>query len=90
MAQTHLDVGIGNAGQTRASGAAGRDGGQAFLGVPAVLLDVACHKGIDSGAIVSIEVAAGDEVVGEGPGLEGGHELALVDQADLQRQQTEE
>ena len=96
MAQTHLDVGIGNVGQTRASGAAGRDGGQAFLGVAAVFLEVACHKGIDNGPIVSIEVATSDEVVGqrpglvERPGLEGGHQLDLGNQAVLQRKQAEE
>jgi hypothetical protein len=61
-----------------------------------VLLDVACHKGIDNGPIVSIEVAAGDEVVGqrpglvERPGLEGGYELDLGYQAILQRKQAEE
>ncbi len=43
-----------------------------------------------------IEVAAGFEVVGqaaglvEGPGLEGGHELALVDDPILQREESEE
>jgi hypothetical protein len=66
------------------------EGGQALLGVAAVFLGVSGHQGLDGGSVVGIEVAAGDEVVGEGPGLEGGHELALVDQADLQRQQTEE
>ena len=52
--------------------------------------------GLDAGALVGVEVAAGDEVVGQGPGLvagpglEGGDELALVDQAVLQGQQAEE
>jgi hypothetical protein len=42
------------------------------------------------------QVAAGFEVIGQapglvaGPGLEGGDELALVDQAVLEREQTEE
>ena len=45
---------------------------------------------------VGVEVAAGDEVVGQGPGLvagpglEGGDELGLVDQAVLQGEQAEE
>ena len=45
---------------------------------------------------VGVEVAAGDEVVGQrpglvaGPGLEGGDELVLVDQAVLQGEQAEE
>ena len=45
---------------------------------------------------VGVEVAAGGEVVGQGPGLvagpgvEGGDELALVDQAVLEGEQAEE
>ena len=45
---------------------------------------------------IGVQVAAGDEVVGQGaglvagPGLEGGDELGLVDQAVLQREQAEE
>ena len=51
---------------------------------------------LEAGAGVGVEVAAGDEVVGQapglvaGPGLEGGDELALVDQAVLKREQSEE
>ena len=51
---------------------------------------------LDTRALVGVEVAAVDEVVGQrpglvaGPGLEGGDELALLDQADLQREQAEE
>ena len=83
-------------GQALAGGAAGGDGGQALLGVAAVLLEVAGHQGLDGGSVVGVEVAAADEVVGQGaglverPGLEGGDELALVDQAVLQGQQAEE
>ena len=45
---------------------------------------------------IGVEVAATDEVVGEGAGLverpclEGGHELAMVNQPVLQREQSEE
>ena len=45
---------------------------------------------------VGVEVAAVDEVVGQrpalvaGPGVEGGDELALVDQAVLEGEQAEE
>ena len=66
------------------------------LGVAAVLPEVPCDEGLDRGAVVGVEVAPGDEVVGQrpglvaGPGLEGGDELALVDQAVLQREQAEE
>jgi hypothetical protein len=61
-----------------------------------VLFDVASHEGLDSGSIVGIEVAANDEVVGQGaglverPGLEGGHELDLVNQPVLEREESEE
>ena len=96
MGEGAVDVGVADAGQALAGRAAGRDGGQALLHVAAVLLEVPCHQGLDGGPVVGVEVAAGDEVVGqgaglvEGPGLEGGDELALVDQAVLQRQQAEE
>ena len=46
--------------------------------------------------IVGIQVTPGDELVGKasrfvtGPGLKGEHELALVDQAVLKREQSEE
>ena len=82
--------------QALAGGAAGGDGGQTPLDVAAVLLDVACHQGLDGGAVVGIEVAASDQVVGqgaglvEGPGLEGGDELDLVDQPVLQCKQAEQ
>jgi hypothetical protein len=61
-----------------------------------VLLQVQPDHGLDAGALVVVEVAAGGEVLGQrpglvaGPGLEGGHELDLVDQAVLERQQAEE
>jgi hypothetical protein len=48
------------------------------------------------GLSVRIEVAASDQVLGQrprlgaGPGLEGGDELALVDQAVLKVDQAEE
>ena len=84
------------AGQALAGGAAGGEGGQALLGVAAVLLEVRGDQGLDGGPLVGVEVAAGDQVVGQrpglvaGPGLEGGDELGLVDQAVLQGEQAEE
>src|SRR6516162_10245009 len=56
----------------------------------------ASHEGLDRGSVVGLEVTATDEVVGQGaglvqrPGLEGGHELTLVNQPDLQREQAKE
>ena len=60
------------------------DCGQALFGVAKVFLEVVCYQRIDNGPVVGIEVTATDQVVGEGagfverPGLEGGHELALI------------
>src|SRR5262249_31490638 len=62
----------------------------------AVLLHVQADHGLDAGALVVVEVTAGGEVLGQGagliagPGLEGGDELALVDQAVLEGEQSEE
>jgi hypothetical protein len=89
------DFGFGDASQALAGRSARRDRGEAPLQV-AVLLEMASHPGRDGESIVGIEVAAADKVVGQGaglvarPGLEGGHELDLVDQAVLQREQAEE
>ena len=54
------------------------------------------NHGLDGGTLVVVEVAAGVEVrrqrpgLVSGPGLEGGDELGLVDQAVLKGQQAEE
>jgi hypothetical protein len=51
---------------------------------------------LEAGAGVGLAVTPGDELVGQapglvaGPGLEGDHELALVDDPRLQREQSEE
>ena len=96
VAERGLDVGVAEPGQALAGGAAGRDGGQALLGVAAVLLQVQGDQGLEHGTLLGVEVAAGDEVVGQrpglvaGPGLEGGDELDLVDQAVLEGEQAEE
>ena len=54
------------------------------------------NRATDAGRGAQADVWAADEVIGQGaslvkgPGLEGGHELALVNQPVLQRQQAEE
>jgi hypothetical protein len=89
------DFGFGDASQALAGRSARRDRGEAPLQV-AVLLEIASHQGRDGESIVGIEVAAAEEVVGQGAGLverrglEGGHELDLVNQAVLQSEQAEE
>ena len=96
MGERRLDLGVAEPGQALAGRPAGGDGGQALLDVAAVLLEVQGDDRFEAGAGVGVEVAAGDEVVGQapglvaGPGLEGGDELALVDQAVLKREQSEE
>jgi hypothetical protein len=91
-----LDRGVAQRGERFAGGPPGGDRGEALRGVPAVLLQVQGDHRLNAGTLVGVEVAAGGEVLGQGaglvagPGLEGGDELALVDQADLQRQQAEE
>jgi hypothetical protein len=53
-------------------------------------------QGLADGSLVGVQVAAGQQVVGQvsllvaSPGLEGGDELDLVDQAVLQREPSEE
>ena len=72
------------------------EGGQALLGVAAVGLDVQGGQRLDRGAPGVVEVPECDEVVGQGsglvggPGMEGGDELVLPDQAVLQGEQPEE
>ena len=67
-----------------------------FSASPPCFLRWRGDQGLDGGAVVGVEVAAGDEVVGQrpglvaGPGLEGGDELGLVDQAVLEGEQAEE
>ena len=71
-------------------------GGQALRGAAAVLLQMAGDQGLDGGTVVGVEVAAADQVLGqrpllvERPGLKGGDELPLVDQAVLEGEQAEE
>src|SRR4051812_16290370 len=75
-----------NPGQALARRAPGGEGGQTLRGGAAVLLLMQLDHGLDAAALVDVEVAAGGEVLGQGavplagPGLEGGDELALVDQ----------
>ena len=57
-----------------------------------MLLQVLGDEALQQGTLLGVEVAAGDEVLGQAPGLvacpglEGPDELDLVDQAILQRE----
>ena len=95
MAERPLDIRVAEPGQTFAGRLAGRHSGEAFFDV-AVLLDVQGDDRVEAGAGVGVQVTPGDELVGQalglvaGPGLEGGDELALVDQPVLKSEQSEQ
>ena len=95
MAERPLDIRVAEPGQTFAGRLAGRHSGEALFDV-AVLLDVQGDDRVEAGAGVGVEVAPGDELVGQAlgfvarPGLEGGDELALVDQPVLKCEQSEQ
>jgi hypothetical protein len=61
-----------------------------------MFLDMEGDQGLNDGPLVGVQVAAGQQVLGQvsllvaSPGLEGGDELDLIDQAVLQREQPEE
>ena len=96
LGERGLDVGIADSGQMLAGGTARVDGRQALFGIAAMLLEVARDQSLNRNSVIGIEIAAGHEMIGQraalvaGPSLEGGDELTLVDQANLQREQAEE
>ena len=72
------------------------DGRQALLRIAAVLHEMSRRQGLDRDAIGVVQVTASRQMVGQrpglvaSPGLEGGDELGLVDEPDLQRDQANE
>src|SRR5262249_20574308 len=72
-----------------------RESAEALLDI-AVLGDVQVRHHLDCGTLGVVQVTEADEMGGQvaglvqGPGLEGSHELGLVDQAVLKREQSEE
>jgi hypothetical protein len=95
MTQGALDVGVAELSQALSSRTADRDGRQTLLDVT-VLRDVEVRHSLDDGPLRTGQMTEGDEMFGkgadlvEGPGLEGGHELGLVDQPVLQGEQSEQ
>ena len=91
-----LDLGLAQLGQAGAGGSVGGDGGQALLHVATVRFQVDLGQRLEAARFWRRQVAAGFEVVGQalglvaGPCLKGEHELALVDQAVLKREQSEQ
>jgi hypothetical protein len=74
----------------------GGDGGQALLHVATVRFQMNLGQPVQQRFLGARQVAAGFEVIGQalglvaGPCLKGEHELALVDQAVLKREQSEQ
>ena len=96
VAERRLDLRVAEPRQALARRLAGRNRGQALLHVAAVGFQVNLGQRLQQRPLGAGQVAAGFQVVGqapglvERPGLEGGHELALVDEPVLKREQSEE
>ena len=65
MGNRGTEVGIDELGQALADGAADGNGGQALLGVAAMLAEVQGDQRLDGGPLSGVEVTAVDEVIGE-------------------------
>jgi hypothetical protein len=96
MGERCVELAVADSGQALASGLADSDGGKASLGIaamtPEMLDDESLHEGQAmglQGALLGQDLSHGS-LPGLGPGVEGGHELGLVDQPGLQRKQAEE
>ncbi len=91
-----LDVELAECGQAGAGGSVRRDRGQAFLDVAAVPFQMGIGEHLERRTPGTGQVAAGFQMIGEAlrlverPGLEGGQELALVDETILKSEQSEE
>ena len=85
-----------SARQAGASEPVRRYRGQALLDVAVVCFQVGTGQHFEQRPLGAGQIAAGFQVVGqasrlvESPGLEGGHELALVDDSVLKCEQSEE
>src|SRR5262249_40052976 len=96
LRQGAAEVRVADPGEALLGGATGGEGGQALLEVAAVLLEVEGGQGLEGGPLGVVEVTAADQeigkqsILGAAPGLEGGDELALIDQPVLQGEQAEE
>jgi hypothetical protein len=96
VAERVVDVGIAQSRQAVARGFAGRYGCEALLHVASVGFQMNLDESFEQAAPGPGQVAAGFQVVGQAPGLlerprlERRDELTLVDDAVLQREQSEE
>jgi hypothetical protein len=96
MGQRGIELAVSDPGQALACGLADADGGEAPLGIAAMTPEMFDDESLQEGQAVGLHgVLLGQDlshrsVPGLGPGVEGGHELGLVDQPGLQREQAEE
>jgi hypothetical protein len=96
LGEDALNPRVAQGGERLAGRAPGGEGGEALLGGLAAIVQVQPEHGSDSGALMSVEVAAGGEMLGRGPGLvarpvlEGGDELDLIDDAVLEGERPKE
>jgi hypothetical protein len=94
--ERRLDLGLAQVHQARTGRSVGGDGGQALLDVAPMGFDVDRRECLESRALGARQIAAGLQMVGQalrlvaGPGLEGGKKGALVDQAVLKSEESEE
>ena len=94
--ERRVDLRAANPSQALSRRLAGRDGGHAFLHVAAVGVQVDLDKPFQQHSLGPVQVTARFQVVGQTvrliqrPDLKCGHELALVDDPILQREQSEE
>jgi hypothetical protein len=94
MSQGTLDIRVVEPTQGVITRGVDREDRQTPLSV-AVLGDLQAGDYVDGGLLGVIEVTEGDKMVGqrsaliERPSLEGGHELNLIDQPILEREQSE-
>jgi hypothetical protein len=91
-----LDLGIAERGKFLTRRPTRWNGRQAPLGITAVALQVPRDEGVDGTAIIRIEIAPRNQVLGDRPrlvarpGLKRRDEFNLVDQAILKREQPKE
>jgi hypothetical protein len=96
MGERGVDVDIAESGQTLARGTAAHDSRQAPFGIAAVLLEILGDESHDHVPVFGIKIAAGNQMIGDGPrfiagpGLKGRDKLDLVNETILKREHAEE
>ena len=95
MGERGVELAVANPRQARACGPAYAHSGETLLGVAGVAPELLDDETLDEGQAGGVQCAVFGQDLGHGsvpglrPGMEGGEELRLIDQAGLQREQTE-